>query len=363
MLPIARYLREYVKPGSFPVEAIEAQYQRGDESLACTIYRLPERKPRPGWVLLHGLTAVGRRHPSMERFSRALAASGAVVLSPDIPEWRDLHVAPALTLPTIREAVRELAHRPDADPARIGLIGFSFGATQALTAVVDPSLDGICRGVAAWGGYRDLHRTFRFLITGEHELDGSTHYEEPDPYGGWVMAGNYLTQVPEFADCGDVAGALHDLAREAGQRRIYAWDPVYDPSKRRLRELLPPEHRALFDLFAPPTGERRTGTDWAREVATRIADAALRVDPLLDPGPFLPALRVRTVLAHGRTDRLVPFTETIRLAREIPGPLLAGATITSLLAHSGRTQQGLGFRLPSEAVRFIKMLDGIVRFV
>jgi hypothetical protein len=42
---------------------------------------------RPGWVVLHGLTVHGRRHPAMQRFVRSLAASGAVVLVPDVPEW------------------------------------------------------------------------------------------------------------------------------------------------------------------------------------------------------------------------------------------------------------------------------------
>ena len=56
---------------------------------------------------------------------------------PDIPEWRDLRVEPAVTHETIRTAVRELHDRDDTDPDRIGLFGFSFGATQALIAAAD----------------------------------------------------------------------------------------------------------------------------------------------------------------------------------------------------------------------------------
>jgi dienelactone hydrolase len=130
-----RFLREYLRPGSVAVTREESRYARGGEALPATLY-LPQRKGRrlPGWVVLHGLTTPGREHASLTRFAGALAASGAAVFVPDLPEWRPLRVEPATTVPTIRAAVRTLHDEPRVDPERVGLFGFSFGATQGLVA-------------------------------------------------------------------------------------------------------------------------------------------------------------------------------------------------------------------------------------
>jgi pimeloyl-ACP methyl ester carboxylesterase len=364
MLKISRFLREYFRRGSFPILRSESQYHREGADLAASIYTLPDQKRRPGWVVLHGLTAIGKDHPSLDRFCRAIAATNAVVMSPDIPEWRDLRVATTVSIPTIRSAIKSVAEHPNVDERRVGLIGFSFGATQAIVAAADPTMENTLTGMAAWGGYRDVHRLFRFGTTGEHELDGKDQQLEPDPYGRWIMGGNYLTGVPGCEDHHDVAAALRELALEAGRRRVYAWDPSYDPDKLRLRAAISDAHRPVYDLFAPLSGQPLHDLERAHEIAYGLAEAALRAEPLLDPGPWLPKLRTKTLVAHGRDDRLVPYTEAIRLAREVRADVLNRCTITALFAHSGGTEKGLGpVGLAQEGTRFIALLNSIIRLI
>lgn len=358
MPSLARFLHAYLRPAGVRVRAVEARYTRADEALDATLYT-PDGRARglPGWVMLHGLAHTGRAHPSLVRFARAVAASGTAVLVPDIPEWRALEVVPAATLPTIRAAVLALDARPEVRPGDVGLFGFSFGATQALVAAADPALRGHLSGVAAWGGYRDLERLFDFGLTGRHELDGVEHHIEPDPYGRWIMGGNYLTAVPGYEGEGAVAGALHQLARAAGAVGVFAGDAAHDPLKRELRSTLPPASRALFDLFAPPAGVAPADMDQAHALAGALARAAVRVEPLLDPGPHLAGVPVPVVLAHGRDDRLIPFTETLRLARDLPASRVAACRITALFAHSGGTDRSLGpAGLVTEGLRFAAAL-------
>jgi pimeloyl-ACP methyl ester carboxylesterase len=350
MIAISRYLREYARPGTYPVEVLETAYDRGGEAVGATLYTLPGKQVRTGWVVLHGLTVTGREHPALHRFARAFAASGPAVMIPDIPEWRELRVATSITIPTIRAALRDLARRGGVDSERIGVLGFSFGATQAIVAAADPALRSFVRGIAAWGGYRDLHRLFRFGITGEHELDDVEYKLKPDPYGRWIMGANYLTGIPGFSAYADVATALRELALEAGRRRIYAWDPSYDADKARVRARVAPEHQEVFDLFAPRSAREIHDLPRAHEIARGLADAALRAEPLLEPGPALHELQVPTLVSHGRDDRLVPFTESLRLGRDIFPEVLRGLTITGLFAHSGQTDRSHGmWRIRSKA--------------
>lgn len=359
-----RFLRQYLRPRTGSVTVTETTYRRGDERLEATVYAPPTNRPLPGWVVLHGLTARGRHHASLRRFARAVAASGTVVLIPEIPEWSRLEVAPAITVPTIRDAVLALDARDDVADGRAGVVGFSFGATQALMASVDPSLEGHLQAVAAWGGYCDVHALFRFGLFGEHAWGEERYRIEPDPYGRWVMGANYLTGVPGFEERSAVAAALRVLAVEAGESGIGAWDPRFDASKVRLRERLDPEDRATFDLFAPPTGAPPPDRAYALATARELADAALRTDPLLDPAPFLPRVHVRTLLAHGRDDRLVPFTAMYRLRQALPDEVVVGSGLTALFAHSGGAAPELGIvGTVREGVRFLSLLNGILKLV
>jgi pimeloyl-ACP methyl ester carboxylesterase len=314
--------------------------------------------------VLHGLTRPGRAHPSLQRFARAVANAGNIVMVPEIPEWRDLRVAPAVAIGTIQQAVRALQQRDDVRHEHVGLFGFSFGATQALIAAADEETSRLLAGVAAWGGYSDLRRLFRFGLTGEHDLDGVTYRTEPDPYGCWIMAGNYLTRVPGYENAGDVSDALHDLALEAGERRLYAWDPVFDASKRKLSEGLSRDGRQLFDMIAPETTTPRADHDCVLALAEALAQTALEADPLLDPQPYLKDVRVPILFSHGRDDRLIPFTETIRLSRAVPSQRVRSTMITALFQHSGGTQSGLGaLGVAREGARFALLLRRVLSLV
>ncbi len=357
------FLRQYLRPRPGAVLEESTVCLRGDERLPATIFRpAAARRRLPGWVVLHGLTYHGKEHPSLLKFARGVAASGAVVCVPDIPEWKALRVAPAVTGPSIGAGADALRARPDVDPERVGVIGFSFGATQALTALArDPPLAARIRGIVAWGGYADCRRLFRFGITGTHDLDGVVYHEDPDPYGRWVMGGNYVTAIPGFEEAQPLATALHQLAIAAGKAAIYAADKEMDPYKRDVRAQLPERLRGLFDLFAPPTDQPHPDPARAAALSQDLADAAVRTDPLLDPAPDLPALRTVTAIAHGRDDRLVPFTESLRLARTLPPEILRSASITSLFSHSGGTTPNLGpMGLIREAARFVRVLHGIL---
>jgi pimeloyl-ACP methyl ester carboxylesterase len=357
-----RFFREYFRPDPLGVVAEETTYERNGEVLPATVFRPARRRGAcPGWVVLHGLTYTGREHPALIRFVRAIAAAGNVVLVPDIPEWRALRVAPAVTVDTIRASVAALQARNDIEHEHACLFGFSFGATQALVASVDPAVRQRLHGIAAWGGYSNVHRLFLFGLLGDYDLDGQHYNTRPDPYGCWIMAGNYLPHVPGFEDYGDVARAVHWLALEAGRRRVFAWDPVFDPDKRRLRELLAPAHREVFDILAPETDQPGPDRAVGVPLSNQLADAAVRVDPLFDPTPFLSRVDLPVLLAHGRHDRLIPYTETIRLARALPARSVESLTITALFEHSGGAAAGLGpLGVLREGARFVDVLRRVV---
>lgn len=354
-LSAGRFVRGFVRPDPELAEE-QVRLQSGAREVEGTLYRPAGGRPAPAWVVLHGVTVPGRRHPSLVRFARALAAAGHVVLLPDVPVWRALEMHPAAAGDAIAGADDYLATRPDVLPGPVNVVGFSVGATQALIAAAEPRLRERVDRVVGFGGYCDLKRTLVCMCTGEHEWRGTRHRVQPDPYGRWLIAGAYLTRVPGFERMDAVAAGLRRLGREAGVRGVAAWADVYDELKLVIRRTLSPAERAPWDLLAPPAGRPPADVHAARELALWLTDAALAADPRLDPRPALPSVRARVVLAHGRDDRLIPFTETLRLREALPPALPAFHAVTALFAHSG-TGAGLHpLRTAAEAAAFLRLL-------
>lgn len=300
--------------------------------LACTVYRPGRRTRGPGWILLHGMTRTGRRHPSLVRFSRAVASTGATVVVPEVPEWVSLELAPHLTRDAVLAGLEQLASEPHVR-GRPGLMGFSFGGPQVLRAAADPEVGGQLACVAAVGGYGDLERTVRFLMTGIHEWDGREYRVRPDPYGRWIVAANYLTGVPGHESAGPVGEALRELAAYAGDEIIESWDPALDPVKDRLLEGLAPDGAELFHRFAPPAEEDPpAASPEILQLSRQLTRAGVNRDPAIHLPDRLD-IPVPVVLLHGQNDHLIPFSESLRMAKRIRAPELR-VTVTPLFAHS-----------------------------
>lgn len=357
MIAALKYLKQYFRPSAAAVERIDASYQRAGCELPAVIYRPARQRAGRAWIVLHGLTYHGSRHPGLMRFARSLAASNHLVFIPEILEWTQLHVAPELAAPTIQSAVEVLRARHDVDPDRIGVFGFSFGATQALVAATDTALARHLKAIVSWGGYADIARVVHFAMTGEHEIDGVREHIDPDPYGRWIFAANYLTRVPGYENRTRPAKALMQLAREAGRSGRFAGDPVHNTIKAELASKLDREDRRIYELFAP-LGTHDVAA--ARELGDALAAAVVKIE-LMDPRPLLDRLQVPAIITHGRDDRLIPYTESIRLQRLLPPDRLADFTITSLFSHSGGTEPRLGpVGLTREAGRFAAILNRIL---
>lgn len=319
--------------------------------------------PVPVWVALHGITRPGRTHRQLVRFTRAVAEGGAAVLVPEVPEWRALDLAPRLAVPSILSCLEALDALPHlVSPRRVGLIGFSFGAPLVLTASTHPALRGRVAGVVGFGGYLDLERTLVFQFTGQHEWKGERHSLRPDPYGRWIAGANYLTSVPGCEDAGEVARALRRLAAAAGDAGVVAWDAVLDADKLELRREISPGWRPLFDLFAP-SADRDPDPVRGEEMAHRLAAAARRAEPAIEPGPLLGDVTAPVHLMHGRQDRLIPFSEMLRLAAALPEGALASAVVTRLFAHSSRDPLPGWREGAREVITFVRALSGLLGLV
>ncbi|MHB1193202.1 MAG: dienelactone hydrolase family protein [Longimicrobiales bacterium] len=358
-----RYVRSWIT-GRADVRARELVLDRDGTPVPATLVTpAAPSGPLPAWIVLHGITRPGRAHRGLVRFVHALAEGGVAVLVPEVPEWRELDPAPRLTTPSVLAGVRALEGLGGLVAAgRVGLVGFSFGAPQALLTSAHPALRGRLAGVVGFGGYADLERTLVFQFSGRHEWKGDRYLLRPDPYGRWIVGANYLTSVSGCEDAGEVAGGLRRLAAAAGDVGVVAWDARFDADKGAIRATLAPRWRALFDLFAPPS-HQEPDRERAEEMARLLAAAVRLREPTLEPASFLQDVPGPVHLLHGRQDRLIPFTEMLRLADALRSGVLARGTVTRLFAHSTRDALPGWRESAREAAAFVKALSGMIELV
>lgn len=338
--------------------------EREGEAIPATLVLPREgRGPFPPWIAIGGVSRMGRRHPQLVRFAEALAHSGSAVLVPEIPEWQALEVTPRVIGPTIEGGLEWLSTCEDARPGKVGVIGFSFGAPGVAMAASQDDLSERVAGIVLFGGYCCLDRTMRCLLTGRHEWEGTDYQLNPDPYGRYVVASNHLTDVPGREDAGEVAEALHHLACAASELRISAWDPRHNDLIRELRTALPQRHHDLFDCLARPTDGPPADVDRCLALAEELTEACRRVEPWLDPGVRVQSIGVPTQLLHGRGDRLVPFTEGLRLMDAMPEEVRRGITVTRLFNHSADHElEGFTDQVVEKAALF-RALQGLINTV
>jgi pimeloyl-ACP methyl ester carboxylesterase len=349
------------KTGTADIREVEVDVQRSDRTVPATLF-LPSRfsPPLPGWVTLPGVTRPGRKHPTLVRFVRSLAASGSAVLVPEIPEWRELLLAPERAYDTLRSAIPTLAEQDGIAPGRIGAMGFSFAGPPVLVAGKDSDLTRHLKVVVSFGGYCSMEPTLRFLFSGEHEWKGNRFMIEPDPYGRWIVGGNYIPRAEGHEEAEDVRKALMELAKAAGDLQLPSWEAHHEVRKDDLEANLPPARRDLFRAFAPPVGVPVPPAKVA-EVVPVLTRAVREVSPLFEIAPLLAdGLEVPARLIHGRQDRLLPFTETLRLAESFPPGSEVKVFLTGLFSHSRRDVRGSRAKELVEQIRFVGMMSNVL---
>lgn len=357
-----RYARSWKAGADVAIEEVTVE-RDGVAIPATLILPAKHRGDLPAWIALGGISRMGRVHPQLARFAGALASSGAAVLVPEIPEWRNLHVTPAPAAPTIRGSLRLLRTRHDVGRGKIGLIGFSFGAPQVAIAAAQEDLAPDVAGIVLFGAYCSLERTLACQFTGQHEWGGAVHELAPDPYGRWVVGSNHLTDAPGYEDAADIASALGRLATETSERRIPAWDPRHDDVIRELRATFTPRRRPTFDLFATATTEERPDREACLAMAGLLTEACKRVEPRLEPASYLEHIALPTRLIHGRGDRLIPFTECMRLYEGLSPEAKDGCTVTGLFSHSADRSEGSAMERAWEGLTFFEALRGLINTV
>lgn len=323
---------------------------RGRTPFEAWVYRPAGRRPDGALLLVPGLHYAGPADPRLDRFARVLADAGLLVLSPFLPDFTALRVAPGLMADTEAslEALRALPDYPAG--LRPGVFSISFGSLPALRLAAHPDLGPRLGGTVVFGGYADFRDTIRFCLEG---APGRPH----DPLNRPVVFMNLLDRLesaPE--DPGRLLAAWTDVVTRTWGRPEMKERARSEPIAREVASRLNAADRLLF---LQGCGHEPGGDRLCHEALDRGGDAW----DWLDPRPHLSSVSRPVVLVHGRDDDVIPFEQSELLERAMPPGAEVRRLLTGLYSHTGQT--GLVERvadLPALARELASML-GILRAV
>ena len=283
-------------PRRFPIEYRPASDGRDAEVAELWLPSWATAERQAGAVLLVlGVNNVGRNHAVVERVADGLARTGLAVLVPDSRMLLEGRLE-AGEIEGVVLAFEVLAARPEVDPQRVGMAGFSVGGSLALLAAADPRIADDIRWVNAFGAYGDAS-TYLAAVSAHASRteDGDEVAWSPSSLAREVYLRVMLDQVSDDAD----RAALEDGLGEAvltDER-----PPVPDPELR--ASLDSAAARAIHDLMTAGSL-----ADAERAIAALPGAGRAFIDAI-SPVWHVAGVRAQVYLMHDRADHHVPFAE------------------------------------------------------
>ena len=263
---------------------IAAEFTRADGAAGRgDIYVIPDGKRRAGLVVFLGANAAGADDPDVVNLGKALARAGFAVMYYWSPTMGERAQVDAAEVANVVAAFEHLRRQEFVDPHRVGLAGFSVGASFALVAAADPRIADDIAFVNAFGGYYDTADLMVQIAAGRAIDDGGSIPWEVDRLTRQVFD-NMLT--PE-SDAPAARALLEGTGSIAEARGRYAE--------------LPADFRAEVDAIAPSQHVAR----WSPNTVMRVMHD--RGDPLIPVGE---SRRMVRALQQQRPDVSVYYTET-----------------------------------------------------
>ena len=252
----------------------------------------------PAVVLALGVHPQPIDHPDITRIARAISRLGVAVGIPDSAALRELRVTP--TEPShLADAVLVLRQWPGVQAARVGLAGFSAGASISLVAAADERIADGLRFVSAFGGYARADLLLVDVATRTAVSGATARPWQPDV----GIRADVLELLIETIQ--DVPGRehLHELLDG-----VVASDaPPTGPRPEDIDELFGDE-KQIYLLFTATTRVQ------AESAIAGFSDQLRAELAAISPLGFVDRLRAPVFLLHGEPDTAIPVEHADRLA-------------------------------------------------
>lgn len=283
----------------------------------------PSRRARSAVLLATGVNPAGIDEPRLRRLARELAATGVLIVTPELPGLVRFQLDRSST-DIIEDAAAWMAAEPGMNiEGRIGLMGVSFSGGLSVVAAGRPALRHKLTYVLSFGGHADLPRVLRFLAQGDQ---GRVAHD----YGVAVLLQNAVARIDGFVPRDQVQPLLHSIEVFLRASHVVVSDAAAG-------EVLFRRARALAEELPEPAATlmRHVNDRDVKALGPKLLPHifALGADPALSPERS-PLPQVPVYLLHGRDDPVIPSSESQKLADRLRPHVKVTLLQTRLIAHA-----------------------------
>jgi fermentation-respiration switch protein FrsA (DUF1100 family) len=278
----------------------------------------------PGVVLVLGIAPQPIDHPEVTRVAEGISRLGVVVGVQDSTVLRQNRIVPEEAA-HLADAFLVLADRPEVDRTRIGLVGFSAGASVALIAAADERIADDLRYVSNFGGYARADMLLVDVATQTMEVDGEQAAWESEP----IIRQRLLELMLERVDAAD-----REPLREVLEPVIRVPGPPSGPDPG-IAATFEGDALAAYRLFTAP--DRATA-----EAALAQASDDLREElELISPLAFVEDIQAYVFTMHGVGDDAIPITHAHLLNDALPREQVGYFAQFGRFGHAQPGREGL----------------------
>jgi pimeloyl-ACP methyl ester carboxylesterase len=267
----------------------------------------------PGIVVVHGMHELGINEPRLVGFARSLAASGFFVMTPLVPGIADYRVQ-AQSADVIGTAAQAFAQQINVP--KVGILAISFSGGLALLAASDQQYAPSIAWIASVGGYYDLDHVLRFFATGDAPRpDGTVEHLTPHEYGALIVVYDEPQDFFSPHDAPLAHDALKLLLSGDGKGSETLTAKMSPAGQQIMQDIYHKQRQTLTPAILAEIDKRRG----------RLSAAS--------PAGHLAFVHAPVLLLHGSDDTVIPPTELLWLARDIPKEYLVTALVSPAIGH------------------------------
>ncbi|HAK59914.1 MAG TPA: hypothetical protein DCO77_05960 [Nitrospiraceae bacterium] len=265
--------------------------------LRADLYGPKGKGPHPPLLLVHGADPAGKDQAQLALLAENLARAGFLVLVPDLKGLKTFR--PRLSdAEDILQSYRYLTKLKQAGPGGC-MMGFSYGVGPMLLAAADKRVRDTVSVVVSFGGYYDLRQVLLFSMTGHYEYGGKSGYLRPVEPFRWMILYKNLDILRSRSD--------QDLLRRIIEKRNrYELNDVAA-----LAGQLGPEGKAVYAFLVNSREDRFSA------LYERLPDAVRKYVFRMSPARAVSYIKAYWIIAHGKEDYAIPYTESLRLANAV----------------------------------------------
>ncbi|MCB1193286.1 MAG: hypothetical protein H7A23_25225 [Leptospiraceae bacterium] len=302
--------------GKLPISIIndELKSQSNRSKSYKTRFYIPSNNRLPKTILLiHGMSVLGIEDNRLVELAQNLCCSGFSVITPEFEELKHLKIQYD-TIENIIDVLKSLNLKSNLiDTENIGFFSISFTGGLGLISATDKDVSGLIRAILVIGGYSDFSSTACYVLEDKNS----------DEYGRLIFLYNFIDLVLEKSE--NLKDVLYESAVDNAFRR-YGKDSVAN-------KLIQDLNIRDKEIYQKIWNQDDYSVNLGREIFESISTLAQKMSPI----EYVERINAPISLLHGKDDRVIPETETIKLSEKMKKMKKEYVMeITGLLSHGDR---------------------------